>query len=63
MVWLRFIADMDWKPKESVTLGYRVGDVANVTRGCAAKALREKKAVRMVKRSRHVDPMEASHDQ
>ncbi len=38
-MWVRFLADYDWKPKPSVTIAYTAGSVANVTRMCAAKAL------------------------
>lgn len=60
---MRFTADMDWKPMSSVTLGYRAGDVCNVTRGCAEKALATGKAVKMVKRGRKAEPVEAGDDQ
>lgn len=62
MPWLRFTGNFDWKPKASVTLGYRVGDVCNVTRGCAEKALAAGKAVKLVKRGRQVEPIEVGHD-
>ncbi|QIG68725.1 hypothetical protein EVB67_075 [Rhizobium phage RHph_TM3_3_14B] len=38
MPWVRFTADMDWKPKPAVTIAYKAGMVRLVTRACAAKA-------------------------
>jgi hypothetical protein len=44
MPWVRFTADMDWKPKPAVTIGYKAGMVRLVTRACAAKAFAVGKA-------------------
>lgn len=68
MVWVRFTADMDWKPKASVTLAYLSGDTANVTRGCAAAALSAGRAVKVRKGGRdsavvETAEVEAGHDQ
>ena len=38
MPWVRFTADMDWKPKPSVTISYKAGMVRLVTRACASAA-------------------------
>jgi hypothetical protein len=43
-MWVRFLADFDWKPKPAVTVGYATGHIANVTRTCAAKAIAAGKA-------------------
>lgn len=63
MPWLRFTADMDFKPSAAVTLAYRTGDVANVTRACAERALSGGKAVKLEQRGRHGRPVEVRHDQ
>lgn len=63
MPWVRFIANMDWKPTSSSTIGYLTGHVVNVTKACAARALADGKAVKMVKRSRNGAPEEVGHDQ
>ncbi|MGR9420659.1 hypothetical protein [Rhizobium leguminosarum] len=39
MPWVRFTADMDWKPKPAVTIGYKVGMVRLITRACAEAAI------------------------
>jgi hypothetical protein len=39
MVWVRFSAPMDWKPRPPVTIAFKAGDVRNVTRACAAAAI------------------------
>ncbi|RVO41360.1 hypothetical protein CN093_08850 [Sinorhizobium meliloti] len=38
-MWMRFLADYDWKPRPPVTIAFRAGDVKNVTRACAAAAI------------------------
>lgn len=43
-MWVRFLADYDWKPKPAVTIAYRAGSVVNVTRLCAAQAIEASKA-------------------
>lgn len=60
MAWIRLTADFDWKPRPSVTIALLSGQVRNVTRACAAAAVAKGKAVRMVKRSRYAEPVEAS---
>lgn len=62
MVWVRFTAAMDWKPRPSVTIGYLAGMDVNVTRACADRALAGGKAVKLEKRIRHAAPVEVSHD-
>jgi len=47
MPWLRFTSDFDFKPTARVTIACRAGDVKNVTRACAAKALARGVAVRI----------------
>lgn len=47
MAWLRFTADMDWKPTPGTTIGYKAGMVLNVTRDCAEKAVAAGRAVRL----------------
>lgn len=37
-MWVRFLADYDWKPRPPVTIAFKAGDVKNVTRACAAAA-------------------------
>lgn len=53
MPWVHFRADFDWKPKPSVTHGYRAGMVCLVTRACAAHAIAGDKA-ETAKRPDHV---------
>jgi hypothetical protein len=43
-MWVRFLADYDWKPKPAVTIAFKAGGVHNVTRSCAAKAIAASKA-------------------
>ena len=43
-MWVRFTADFDWKPKPQVTIAYLAGQERNVTRDCAAKAIKAGKA-------------------
>jgi HK97 gp10 family phage protein len=45
MVWVTFTRDFDFKPKPSVTIGYRAGMTANVT---AAKPRREKAVTKII---------------
>lgn len=47
MAWLRFTADMDWKPTAGTTIAYKAGMVLNVTRDCADKAIAAGKGVRL----------------
>lgn len=62
MPWVRFVADMDWKPKPSVTIAYAAGSVLNVPSPAAAAAVARGKAVRMIKAGRHAPPVESDHD-
>jgi hypothetical protein len=41
---IRFTADFDWKPTPRVTMAYRKGQIAFVTKACANRALELKKA-------------------
>lgn len=59
MAWIRFIADMDFKPRPSVTIAYKAGMVVNVTSACAAEAVRKKRGVRQRKPSRNAVPADA----
>lgn len=52
MAWVRFTADFNWKPKPQVTIAYRSGQIANVTRDCAAAAVAKGRAVRVQKTRR-----------
>ncbi|RVL76019.1 hypothetical protein CN135_23610 [Sinorhizobium meliloti] len=45
-MWVRFLADFDWKPRPPVTIALKAGDVKNVTRACAAAAVALGKAER-----------------
>lgn len=45
MVWVKFIQDYDFKPKQQMTIAYRAGDEVNVTRVCSARAIALGKAV------------------
>lgn len=45
-MWIRFTGSMDFKPKPMMTRSYKPGDVKNVTRECAAKALALGKGVK-----------------
>lgn len=53
MPWLRFIADLDWKPTPGTTTAYLAGMVQNVTRDCADKAIAAGKGVRLRKASKN----------
>jgi len=44
MTWVRFITNFDFKPRPSITLAFKAGDVRNVTRACAAAAIERGKA-------------------
>lgn len=44
MPWVRFIADFDFKPKESVTVAFKAGTLRIVPRAAAAQAVAEGKA-------------------
>lgn len=46
MPWVRFSADMDFKPTPQVTIAYRAGDVKLVTTACAKRAVALGRAVR-----------------
>ena len=46
MPWVRFVADMDWKPVPAVTQAYRAGEVKLVTTPCAEAAIAKGKAVK-----------------
>ncbi|RVQ20394.1 hypothetical protein CN096_06745 [Sinorhizobium meliloti] len=50
-MWMRFLADYDWKPRPPVTIAFRAGDVKNVTRACAAAAMALGKAERTERQS------------
>ncbi len=45
-MWMRFLADYDWKPRPPVTIAFKAGDVKNVTRACAAAAATAGKAIK-----------------
>jgi hypothetical protein len=50
-MWLSFTADYDFSPEAKagrVTLAYKAGMTANVTRECADKAIAAGKAVRTI---------------
>ncbi|PWK65866.1 hypothetical protein [Aminobacter sp. AP02] len=46
-MWLRFTADMDFKPAAGTTIEYKAGMVQNVTRDCADEAVTAGKGVRL----------------
>ena len=46
-MWVRFLADMDFKPTAGTTIEYKSGWSGNVTRACADQALSTGKAVRL----------------
>lgn len=57
-MWVRFTADFDFSPaarRGMVTLAYKQGTVANVTRECARLAIAAEKAVRTVNPNRSDD--------
>lgn len=37
-MWVRFLADYDWRATPAVTIAYKADTVANVTTPCAAAA-------------------------
>jgi hypothetical protein len=55
-MWVRFIAPFDYKPKRSVTLAYKTGDIVNVTRACGEAAIEVRAAVRYQKTNRNTEP-------
>ena len=63
MAWARFLARFDFSPtamRGRVTISYKAGTVANVTRECRAAAVAKGAAVPMVKRNRFAEPEEVS---
>ena len=46
-MWVRFLADVDFKPTAGTTIAYKAGWMGNVTRACADKAVAAGKAVRL----------------
>ena len=44
-MWVRFVEDFDYKPRPSVTIGYRAGMHLNVKRECALQAISKNKAI------------------
>jgi hypothetical protein len=57
-MWVRFVAPFDWKPKPSVTLAYRTGDVVNVVHDCAEAAFAVRAAVKYRKVNKDSEPVE-----
>lgn len=53
-MWVRFIADFNWKPRPQVTIAYKANSVQNVTTPCAEAAVAKGKAVK-VPRARKID--------
>jgi hypothetical protein len=62
MVWVKFTADYDFKPKRAVTIGYRAGMVLNVPAAAARAAVAASKAVMMRKASKDAEPVEITDD-
>jgi hypothetical protein len=62
MAWVRFKADFDWKPKLSVTIGYKAGMALNVPAAAARAAVESGKAVMMEKAHRNAEPVEVEGD-
>jgi hypothetical protein len=52
MAWIHFIECYDWKPRPSVTIAYKSGMTANVTRACADAAVKAGKAERMTRKNK-----------
>ncbi|RVG43587.1 hypothetical protein CN226_32805 [Sinorhizobium meliloti] len=44
-MWVRFLADFDWKPRPPVTIAFKADTTRNVTRACAAAAVAAGKAL------------------
>lgn len=55
-MWVQFNSPFDWKPKRSVTLSWRSGDRANVTRECAEAAIKAGAAVELKKANKDSEP-------
>lgn len=55
-MWVKFKAPFDWKPKRSVTLAYRAGDIVSVTKACGEAAIALCAADLYRKTSRDTDP-------
>lgn len=55
-MWVKFTAPFDYKPKRSVTLSYKAGDLVNVVRACGEAAIAVKAAVEHKKTSRDSEP-------
>lgn len=53
-MWVRFAADFDWNPPQfngRVTMAFKTGTVANVTRACAAAAMAAGKATKATRKT------------
>lgn len=66
-MWMRFLADYDWKPRPPVTIAFKAGDVKNVTRACAAAASAAGKAepaerlTNVVRKASFLDSLSTPH--
>jgi hypothetical protein len=59
MPWVRFLADMDWKPRPSVTIAFKAGDTKNVPRAAAGAAVLAGKGRLMRKSTKDQEPVNA----
>lgn len=57
-VWIRFLADYDFRATPGSTIAYKAGMVQNVTAKCATLAVAAGKAVRLRKASKDSPPEE-----
>jgi hypothetical protein len=55
-MWVKFTAPFEYKPKSSMTLVYKAGDVANVVKECGEAAIAAKAATEMKKTNKDSEP-------
>lgn len=55
-MWIKFTKPYTWKPKQSVTLAFAIGNTYNAPRELAEAAIKDKAAVEMRKATRTSEP-------
>lgn len=55
MAWVQFTAGFSWKPKPQVTIVFEAGQIANVTRDCAAAAVARGRATRIKRQGKKTE--------
>jgi len=54
-MWVKFTSNFKWRPLSSVTISYKAGSVANVTRMCGSAAVEQGKAELVDKKRKDED--------